>query len=295
MNSRQAKEIMIADYLYGQNIQSAKEQGDNYWYCSPLRKENSPSFKVNNRFNVWYDHGIGKGGNILDLVMLLNGIETISDALRHLSSSRPVTHTDYFSFQQQKFCSEISRLDAKPLFNPVLMEYLKIRQINLDIAKAYCHDIYYLVRDKWYFSVGFKNDAGGYELRNKYFKGSSSPKDITTIRNGKESCLVFEGFTDYLSYLTLKDIEKPQHDVVVLNSVMNLSKAKGFITGHEQVYTFLDNDEAGKRTTSELKLLCRNLSDQSDAYSRHKDLNDYLCKKYLPEQEEKKKAFKLKR
>ena len=33
--------------------------------------------------------------------------------------------------------------------------------------------------DKKHTAIGFQNSAGGYELRNEYFKGSSSPKDIT--------------------------------------------------------------------------------------------------------------------
>ena len=39
---------------------------------------------------------------------------------------------------------------------------------------------------------------------------------------------------------------------------------------------FLDNDEAGRKATAELKAACRNLSDQSVHYRPHNDLNDYL-------------------
>lgn len=81
---------------------------------------------------------------------------------------------------------------------------------------------------------------------------------------------------DYLSYLTLKRDPNPPHDAVVLNSVTNLAKALPFIASHEQVYTYLDNDEAGHKATAELKAACRNLSDQSVHYRPHNDLNDYL-------------------
>jgi hypothetical protein len=49
--------------------------------------------------------------------------------------------------------------------------------------------------------------AGGYEVRNSFFKGCIAPKDITHIRQQgepREKCLVFEGFMDYLSFLTLR-------------------------------------------------------------------------------------------
>lgn len=81
---------------------------------------------------------------------------------------------------------------------------------------------------------------------------------------------------DYLSYLTLKRDSNPPHDTVVLNSVTNIAKAVPFIAPHERVYTYLDNDEAGRKTTAELKEACRNLSDQSVHYRPHNDLNDYL-------------------
>lgn len=81
---------------------------------------------------------------------------------------------------------------------------------------------------------------------------------------------------DYLSFLTLKRNPTPPHNIVVLNSVTNLAKAVPFIASHERVYTYLDNDEAGRKATAELKAACRNLSDQSVHYRPHNDLNDYL-------------------
>ena len=81
---------------------------------------------------------------------------------------------------------------------------------------------------------------------------------------------------DYLSFLTLKRNPTPPYNVAVLNSVTNLAKAVPFIASHEQVYAYLDTDEAGRKATAELKIVCRNLSDQSVHYRPHNDLNDYL-------------------
>lgn len=94
----------------------------------------------------------------------------------------------------------------------------------------------------------------------------------------KEACLVFESFTDYLSYLTLKNPDRPKQDAVILNSVHNLFKAMKFIKSHKQVYTYLDNDDAGRKTTEAIKANCgeNTISDQSALYARDKDLNDYL-------------------
>jgi hypothetical protein len=80
---------------------------------------------------------------------------------------------------------------------------------------------------KSYYTIGFKNDAGGYELRNEYFKEGSSPKDITLIENGAKQKTVFEGFFNCLSYQTLQQkSEQPYRDFLILNSVSFLDKAK---------------------------------------------------------------------
>ena len=292
MNAAQAKQIKITDYLNGEGISPTKIQGDDFWYCSPMRQERTPSFKVNDRANVWYDHGLGQGGNILDLVMAMHRLETVSQVLDRLSGKTLFPSEQSFSFQQQKTSSGIAVVKIATVTNSALVKYIKSRNIDLEIAKRYCKDIYYTVNDKNYFSVGFGNDCGGYELSNPYFKGSVSPKGITTIRQGKDSCLIFEGFLDFLSYLTIKGIREPQHDVAVLNSVANLSKAIEFIGSHKEVYTCLDNDEAGKRAVQELKSVCTNVFDQSEFYAKYKDLNDYLCDKKQIQEKKKSKGFK---
>ena len=67
-----------------------------------------------------------------------------------------------------------------------------------------------------------------------------------------------------------------QESSVVLNSISNLEKAESFITSHNTIVTYLDNDEAGRRATSYLKSFGKNLINKSSHYQNHKDLNDYL-------------------
>ena len=83
---------------------------------------------------------------------------------------------------------------------------------------------------------------------------------------------------DFLSYLTLKRDPNPPHDVVVLNSVTNLAKAVPFIASHEQVYAYLDNDEAGRQATAQVQQLppAVEVVDQAPFYRSHDDLNNYL-------------------
>lgn len=295
MNISQAKEIVIADYLRLYGFTPTKIQGDNLWYCSPLRHEKTPSFKVSQSLNCWYDHGIGRGGNIIDLIMSMHRLNNISDALRHLTLNPPLDNSGSFSFQQQNTHPVIAGIETKEITHPALIDYLTERKINTDIARNYCREAHYTIDGQPYFAIGFKNDAGGYELRNRYFKGSSAPKDITTIQNHNGQCLLFEGFMDFLSYLTLKKLTTPQQDIVILNSVAHLSKAMNFIKRHDQLFTFLDNDDAGKRALEEVRKQIPNTSNQSAFYAKYKDLNECLCKENRKKQERLKPGFRMKR
>jgi len=72
---------------------------------------------------------------------------------------------------------------------------------------------------KNYYAIGFKNNVGGYELRNEKFKASSSPKDISLIEDNTEKLTVFEGFFNFLSYLAIHHKqEQPVTNFLVLNS-----------------------------------------------------------------------------
>ncbi len=299
---QQIKQISIRDYLTQRRI-NPKQQNTRYGlYLSPLREEHSPSFKVDYIQNLWYDFGLGVGGSIIDLVMHMercNAAEAMRRLERHIggmsvSSLSPSGFSSSRLGRAIQNCSALApqrRFIGKnpapqrppsivvehvhPLDNPALLAYLTERGIDLAAACAHCSEVHYRVADKFYFAIGFRNDAGGWELRNRYFKGCTS-KAPTTRRGDYPTCLVFEGFMDYLSFLTLKCTPNPPHNIVVLNSVTNLAKAVPFIASHKRVYTYLDNDEAGQKVTAELKAACRNLSDQSVHYRPHNDLNDYL-------------------
>lgn len=301
-NIQQIKQISIRAYLAEQGLHPVKNNPRYGLYLSPLREEHSPSFKVDYMQNLWYDFGLGEGGSIIDLVMRMercNAGEAMRRLERHIDGMQtsPLSPSGFSSSRLGEAIQNCSALapqrwfigknpapqrppsivvvQVRPLDNPALLAYLTERGIDLAAARAHCSEVHYRVAGKSYFAVGFRNDAGGWELRNRYFKGCTS-KAPTTRRGDYPTCLVFEGFMDYLSYLTLKRDSNPPHDTVVLNSVTNIAKAVPFIAPHERVYTYLDNDEAGRKTTAELKEACRNLSDQSVHYRPHNDLNDYL-------------------
>ena len=69
MTYKEANNISIKDYLNSFGIQPVTEKGSYGMYRSPLREDNTPSFKVDYNVNLWCDYGTGEGGTLIDLVM----------------------------------------------------------------------------------------------------------------------------------------------------------------------------------------------------------------------------------
>lgn len=275
MNCVEAKRIDIISFLAKNGINPDYSQGVNYWYKSPLRIENNPSFKVNSFKNLWFDFGIGEGGDIIKLTTILFKVDS-PNALKILSNNHYSTHQKVLNSNDSKMLIT----NVKEISNINLITYLQSRRIKLQIAKEYCKEVSFKLNDKNFYAIGFQNDSKGYELRCKYFKGSSSPKDVTLIKNNSEKLLLFEGFIDFLSWFSCKQFFTGNHDYLILNTLSFLNKSKALIKEYNEAFLFLDNDRAGNKATTEL--IGAGLSkciDMSKEYSEFKDLNDSLIRR----------------
>lgn len=283
MNYEEIKRISIRAYLASQGIIPRREYGGRGMYLSPLRKESTASFSVSYDKNLWHDFGTGEGGSIIDLVARMENCSD-TEAARRLWENEYGTLVPLSAQSQRMGQLEPPRLTIlsdRELTHPALADYLSDRGIEPAISRIYCREVRYAIGGKEYFAIGFRNDAGGWELRNPRFKGSSTPKNITTFDNGSDTAMVFEGFIDFLSYLSLKGNPSPSIDSIVLNSVANLHKAVPFFSRHRVVHAFLDNDDAGRKALVRLEesLPSSEVIDQSVFYRGHKDLNEYLQEK----------------
>jgi DNA primase len=281
LNSSQAKKLQIINFL---NVTG--DIKNEVWIKSPFNpNEKTPSFKINTIKNIWFDHAQGFGGNVIDLVMQLNNCN-LSQALKLLDTSN-------FSFSQaknpilnntlspdKKNYQEIK--EVKELNNLVLLNYLKSRKIDLEVAKEYLKEVYYSQKNKDYFALAFQNNSKGYETRNAYFKGCIGSKEITTIKgsNSKELS-IFEGFMDFLSALTHFKLQQFKSDVIILNSVANNKKIEGLLYNniYNKIYLFLDNDEAGNQAKEYFYGLNEKCLDCSNLYKNYKDFNEFLQKR----------------
>lgn len=290
MTIQEAKQIRLADYLQSLGHSPIKQQGKSLWYKSPFREETEASFKVNTELNQWYDFGIGKGGNIIALAEELYCTDNVPYLLECISKQTPHIRTTpvSFSFGRQSVQEPMYRhLQVRELSSPALLSYLQERGINIELAKRECKELHFEYKGRSYFAIGFPNMAGGYEVRNRHFKGCVAPKDISHIRQQGEQpnvCYLFEGFMDYLSFLTLRVNSNPQfprlteQDYMVLNSVSNLARAENILETYARIGSFLDNDTAGQTAFKTLQArFGERLQDMSQHYQGYKDLNDYLC------------------
>lgn len=293
MNIQQINsELSITDFLADQGVQPTYKKGCDWWYISPIRTaERTPSFKVNTRLNRWYDHGSGEGGKIFDLALRFHPTATAQEVIQLLcgqfafpatrsalavqATAKPADLKE--AAVRPEASTRMQVLETRPLEEKSRQAaYLQRRGISLQTAKPYCREIDFSINARQYTAVGFENRSGGYELRNTWFKGSSSPKDITYVdRQANTVCLV-EGFMDFLSLLELWPHLRAGSSFLVLNSLTQLGKGMGLLDKHQQVLLFLDHDPAGRRVTTQLLGSLPKAVDTSTFYQGHKDLNEYL-------------------
>ena len=141
-------------------------------------------------------------------------------------------------------------------------------------------EIEYELNRKKYFGIGFFNNSGGVEIRNKYSKICLGKKDVTLIKNElniSNEILIFEGFFDYLTFKNLEKKENSNSDYLILNSTAMFFKVEEILKNYDKISLFLDNDANGKFVKSKIQNQDKNVEDCSLIYQKFKDLNEWFC------------------
>lgn len=282
MDIEEIRKIPLADFLQRLGHLPTRRQGNRLWYLAPYRKEKGASFNVNLCRNVWFDFGLGKGGDIFSLAGMMTNNDDFKGQAKFINEcfnaippewEKP-KYPIYNKVEQPTF----EAVEYRPLTSYGLLHYLNERGILKEVAAVYCKEVRYRNHDKPYFGIAFRNVGGGCEVRSKFFKGCIPQKDISLIASGSSVCHIYEGFMDFLSAMTLGIGTDETH--LVLNSVSNLEKAFAHLDGYSHIKCHLDNDDAGRRTLAALQTHFEDteveVSDCSGLYSGHKDLNEYL-------------------
>ena len=291
------KRYSIVEYLEKKGIKPVRRTASYALYRSPLREETHPSFKVDTEKNLWIDYGEGRGGSIIDLCMRMEGC-TLSEAIRRLGQNAPDndTYSSRNGFAPNNTQPVMVANGARRLIEisdtlpPHFQEYLtKVRCINLEKATPFLKCISYEIRGRCYQAIGFANLSGGYELRDdKTFKGTIAPKDITPIFTDRaEPVCIFEGFMDFLSFLSMK--EEITNHCLVMNSVSNVARTIRYLNDRHltHIRTFLDNDEAGRRAVQDFIKAGFHVEDMNIHYKDFKDLNEYHVSRVREQQKRK--------
>lgn len=285
MNIEKAKQIPLELVLQKMNYTPSKTIGFDVWYSSPLHEEKTPSFKINTKINRWYDHGLQKGGNIIDFITIKFNY-TIPEVLKFLEN---YSNVSIFSFQKQKnIASNFSETETKvniikvaEIQHYALKEYLENRKIYHYENESNLKEIHYEINGKKYFGIGFQNRSNGFEIRSKYAKICIGKKDITLIVKGdknKKTIRIFEGFTDYMSF---KNLEKNSSDYLILNSIALINRCDEILSNYDEIELYFDNDAAGNSHIKSTQEKFKNAKDCRAFYEDFKDLNEWLVNTIL--------------
>lgn len=286
IRAREIKDtVSIVDLLSRLGYEPVKIHGQESKYLSMLHTETQPSFYVKDQLGVWYDQGLGKGGTIIDFGLAywkLPFQETLEKIVQVCGTNLPLVNYDRQESARKRSAVKIPHYeveDIKPLGNnPQITDYLNYRGI-WQAAQGHLKEVYYFVEDqkkqrKYFFAAGWQNELGSWEVRNKYFKGCLGHKAISFIPGDQNRLAVFEGYINYLSWLT--DNPGADDSVLVLNSIALLNAAARKAQQYSNIAVYFDRDQTGHNATLEFVKAVPQARDLSSLYEGHNDYNDKL-------------------
>lgn len=278
MNLKQINQLSFEVELQKLGVEPTIIKPNSLFYISPFRPgEKTASFHVtrSHPYDLYYDHGDGTGGKIVDF--FIKYLQTdLKGVLDYFSENS-------FSFQQQKKSSkciptekEYEIIEVKDIESIPLIQYLESRKLPLELARKYCKEIHYRMNSRNYFAIAFPTE-NGFEIRNKYVKMCLNGKGFSWILNDKTSVKLFESWSDFLSYLTLFPKQEFESDFLILNSVSLLRKRVDLLEKYQKIEACFDTDSAGQSATKFLleHFGCR-VKNLSNLFEPFNDVNDFL-------------------
>ncbi|WP_428658912.1 CHC2 zinc finger domain-containing protein [Runella sp.] len=287
---QKAKDVPIVEWLASKGHQHVKISGGEYVYYSPFNpEENTPSFNVNPAKNCFTDFSTDRKGDSIRLVRELDKVDFVTAVTRLLAFTGFEVMNEPAQLKQREPETPYGVIKKiLPLSSQNLIYYFQNRSVNVNIAKEWVNEVHYSTEKGHFYGIGFCNDKGGYEMRCLTRNGNvfkcfvGEKKTITTYHtNDNETVLLFEGFTDFLSYLTYHELTKPYCSAIILNSTAMLSmKVIEELHKYTVVESYLDNDVAGFEAFEKLeKYLCEDqilINASQNLYPNYHDFNDFL-------------------
>lgn len=295
MNSKQAGNIQITTYMEACGEKPTSIKGKEYWYHAPYRTDNNPSLKVDVEKNLWYDHGIKEGGDLIDLAKkIVKG--NVSHALADIERKVGIGKSNYTPLPFVKHIPEntpiqktqntLELIGVTEVEDKSLHGYLLERCIIYEYVKSYVKQVSFKNGENGYIqkAIGLYTTSNGYEIINERgFKSCVGGKKSITEINIKDGnkLAIFEGQVNFYSFLTNYQITDLKSSVIVLNSTMLINQALDVLKSVEfsEIFLFLDNDVAGYKTKDELIKNSRCvIKDKSLIYKGSNDYNEWWVK-----------------
>ncbi|WP_461136947.1 hypothetical protein, partial [Spirosoma lituiforme] len=224
----------------------AKQQGGRKWYR--YRNEKTASFVLSKDGLAWFDHGTGKGGNIIDLAMMEAGTDSVHDALQFIEKT-----VGFMSYaippirQRLPVVTETAyTVEAIRIMTDRRGEnWCRSRGLDIDACRPYLSDIYFnratKPLSKPLYAVGVPNifdqpDKRCLEMRTQlnggpWIKSSIGQKTITVFQSGREITpwYLFEGLPDFCTFLTHRRPTINEMSFLILNGVGMTSHAIDYL------------------------------------------------------------------
>jgi len=292
INVNEIKEkVSLLSLLKNLGFSPQKQSGGEHFFLSMLREEYTASLCVNDNLGVWYDHG-GAGvsgirsGSIIDFGLAYWYPSTFPEVLNkileyskvELEKSSQLNKSVPARVQPVRASNYKVEAINESITKDALNAYLKSREI-ISVAKDHLYELHYSVLDnknrhKNYFASGWPNENGGWEVRNKYFKGCLGHKGMSFLQGAADKLCVFEGYFDFLSWRV--DNRKDPSSVLVLNSLSFLQSAMVRAKQFSAIQVYFDHDKAGVSATHDFIINVSGSQDYSFKYARFKDYNEHL-------------------
>jgi len=292
LNVNEIKEKVSLLALLGKlGFMPQKVSGNEYFFLSMLREEYTASLCVNDKLGVWFDHG-GAGvsgirsGSVIDFGLAYWYPAPFHDVLKKIVEHADVSMENSWDSRDQaslqKHTAKKANYDISSISEFIshngINSYLTSRGIE-KVATGFLYQIDYTVLDsknknRNFFASGWPNENGGWEVRNKYFKGCLGHKGMSYFPGAGHKLSVFEGFYDFLSWKT--ENQKDPASILVLNSLSYLSSAIARAKQFASIEIYFDNDKSGISGANEFAAQVPGSIDCSFRYEGFKDYNEKI-------------------
>lgn len=280
-----AKSVCIVDYLEKKGYQIEAKKGNRHYVENPFahgQKTTSFQVKEGSEGQRFVCYRTGKKGDIIQLVREFERL-SFPEAVRSLLNLSGVESVSNIPTETKTF--EV--LEVLPFGSTKELEdYAFRRHIAPAICREYLKEVHFssIINGQRLFALSIgQNLRGGYYVRNSKNKYTVGAPGLNVIRFDKgNTYFVFEGFFDFLAFLTLKKL--PGANAIILNSAANSQYIKTIPfcpQGRTRLVCYLDNDNGGANAFVHILSEYPQAENRSFEYYGSKDYGEHLSSQFF--------------